>query len=864
MKYCLFKYVFSLIFVFLLIIGIFFSVFPNVVFAEDLVEGDFTYTVNDGVATITGYLGSAEIVEIPVIVGGYQTSHIGDFAFEDCNTINSVIIPDSIITIGRAAFSYCTSLTSIVIPDSIITIGNGAFDSCTSINSVIIGDNVTTIGDFAFISCVSMSSMTIGGSVTIIGDYAFDSCFSLTFLTIPDSVTKIGYAAFYDCHELTSVYIGSNVSTIEDYVFQYCSSLTVINVSEANANYASYNGVLYNKDLTFLIQCPAGKAGTINIPDGVTNIGYNAFYKCSALTDVTIPGSVTIIGKAAFFSCTNLTSILIPENVDSIGDYAFSYCSLTSINIPNNVITIGAHSFSHNPLTSVTIGINVTGIGNYAFKSCTSLNSITFLGLVTPYTVGQYWIEDTNINIRGHAYATSNFPAPGNIFNGLKMGAYISENSPPVFDMPIPVNDSMGNTLSFNWSIPINDPEGNNFNWNVHCNNGQSSNAYGDSNGLKSLSLFGLEHSTTYTVWVNATDTTPEGSGLYTREWYTFTTLESGNNPPVFPQAPSPVNGSNGNPLSLNWSLKINDLEGDYFSWTVQCSNGQTSTGTGENNGTKSLQLSGLSYSTKYKIWVNVTDSEGSGKYTRKWYIFTTKSSPGDGGNGGNGGDGVPPSDENKKPIADASAGEPYHGFINSEIVFDGSRSSDRDGNITKWQWDFGDENNGTGKTILHTYTKAGTYVVNLTVTDNEGATNTYTTQCIISQKTNRPPTKPSITGTIKGTINTVYEYTVSSRDADNDMVKYTFDWGESSSKSQSSEFMPSGKSYKMNHSWTTPGQYVLIVTVTDGQTESNSTLTIEINAGEKGTKETPGFELVVVILAIALIFLFKIRKIRF
>ena len=134
------------------------------------------------------------------------------------------------------------------------------------------------------------------------------------------------------------------------------------------------------------------------------------------------------------------------------------------------------------------------------------------------------------------------------------------------------------------------------------------------------LSLSGLAYSTTYKVWVNATD--PTGSGLYTRRWYTFTT--KANNPPVF-GTPSPANGSTGNSLSFSWSIPINDPEGNIFSWTIQCSNGQVNSGTGASNGTKSLALSGLANSTSYKVWVNATDPTGSGLYTRRWFTFTTQ-----------------------------------------------------------------------------------------------------------------------------------------------------------------------------------------------------------------------------------------------
>ena len=95
-------------------------------------------------------------------------------------------------------------------------------------------------------------------------------------------------------------------------------------------------------------------------------------------------------------------------------------------------------------------------------------------------------------------------------------------NQPPIFGSPTPSNGSIDNPLSLTWSIPINDPDGDQFNWSINCSNGQTSSGIGDINGTKSLSITGLAYSTTYTVWVNATD--PTGSGLYTKEWFTFTT----------------------------------------------------------------------------------------------------------------------------------------------------------------------------------------------------------------------------------------------------------------------------------------------------------------------------------------------------
>ena len=99
-------------------------------------SGDWTYTVTDNQATITGYSGDGGAVEIPAEVDGVSVVKVGDEAFKDNTSVTSITIPDSVTSIGNDAFRSCTSLTSITIPDSVTSIGDWAFAWCDNLTSV--------------------------------------------------------------------------------------------------------------------------------------------------------------------------------------------------------------------------------------------------------------------------------------------------------------------------------------------------------------------------------------------------------------------------------------------------------------------------------------------------------------------------------------------------------------------------------------------------------------------------------------------------------------------------------------------------------------------------------------------------------
>ena len=169
---------------------------------------------------------------------------------------------------------------------------------------------VTDIGDGAFDQCFALASVTIPSSVTRIGDGAFNSCDDLTSVTISSGVTSIGKRAFSYCDSLPSVTIPSSVTSVGDNAFGGCGKMTAIHVESRNDSYCSVDGVLYDKAKSVLLQCPAGKTGSVTIPPGVTSIADSAFDRC-VLTSMTIPSSVTRIGSSAFEYCRALAEVFV-------------------------------------------------------------------------------------------------------------------------------------------------------------------------------------------------------------------------------------------------------------------------------------------------------------------------------------------------------------------------------------------------------------------------------------------------------------------------------------------------------------------------------------------------------------------------
>jgi len=278
-----------------------------------------------------------------------NVANIGINTFEGCSGLTNVTLPAGLTTLPDYLFSGCSKLTSVTIPAGVTRIGNGAFDGCHLLPAITIPAGVTSIGNYAFRSCRSLADLTLLGGVQTIGYYAFAGCWKLTSASFPAGLTGIGDYAFSYCPALASVTLPAGLTRIDSYAFISCSSLAGVTipasvtsigfsvfagckssqyftVEEANPNYRSLDGVLYDKSVTRLMAYPGDRAGSFIVPDGVLSIDSKAFSGCANLTGISMPPSLTTIGDGAFSSCPLLENITIPPSVTWIDTFAFSYC----------------------------------------------------------------------------------------------------------------------------------------------------------------------------------------------------------------------------------------------------------------------------------------------------------------------------------------------------------------------------------------------------------------------------------------------------------------------------------------------------------------------------------------------------------
>ena len=272
--------------------------------------------------------------------------------------MTSVTIPASTISVGECAFGTCDGIQSVTIKGG--NVGGRAFSGCSNLRTLIMEGGLVYGGEdedygilAPFEGCPLTSLQVTGGTI---GYYAFHQQRSLTSISL-QNCTLSGERAFRDCIGVKSVEL-TNCKVTGTYVFDGCTNvrsvtLTDCVVSSTNPFYLLNASYLTSVTVTggslggegAFQNCKALK--TLNLGEGLTQIGTQAFHGCTGLTQVTIPDSVTSVGVNAFYGCTGLKSVDLGSGAESIGANAFNGCTaLTGIAVPDSVTSIGEKAFN--------------------------------------------------------------------------------------------------------------------------------------------------------------------------------------------------------------------------------------------------------------------------------------------------------------------------------------------------------------------------------------------------------------------------------------------------------------------------------------------------------------------------------------
>ena len=286
-----------------------------------------------------GELSEAEAAAVTSLKGAFQWN-------QNISSFDELRYFTSLTEIEERAF-IMTGLKSITLPNTIKSIGNFSFEGCTQLSSIVFSENLEAIGWSAFHNCKSLENISLPYSVKDVYGSAFNGCSGLKKLDLPGSLVSIGEMAFADCTSLESVIITSFLTNIESDSFYGCDGLTSIRVEEGNPAFDSRdncNAVIRTQDDELVIACK-----TTVIPNTVKVIGKNAFGGLKELREITLPASIEHIGAVAFYGCDNLQEVIsqmsIPCTVDETAfltnyseDNGYTFTTAT-LHVPEGCVT---------------------------------------------------------------------------------------------------------------------------------------------------------------------------------------------------------------------------------------------------------------------------------------------------------------------------------------------------------------------------------------------------------------------------------------------------------------------------------------------------------------------------------------------
>ncbi len=354
--------------------------------------------------TVIGNLGGLNCESI-VLAEGITT--INNSAFANCQSLQKVVIPSTVTSIGTGIFQGCENLVqksfggndtlevkdgivlsedkttallyvgdapegTVTVPETVTTIEKFAF-SYANINKLVVPATVNKIVENAFSNSLIREADISMGTQKYLPQNAFENSTLLKTVTLAAGITTIQVSAFKGCTSLSTVNIGADKVKLKNSAFYYCSSLETFpfeKIEELGDSVFAYAGI---KEYTFA--------------QDATEVAAKQFENWNNLTTVTLPASIQKIGESAFDGCKALATINIDDGSElaEIGARAFAETAIGALDLTtcNNLTVIGANAFYNcASLTSIKLPSSLNIIGSAAFAGCSALQeiSIPFVG----------------------------------------------------------------------------------------------------------------------------------------------------------------------------------------------------------------------------------------------------------------------------------------------------------------------------------------------------------------------------------------------------------------------------------------------------------------------------------------------------
>lgn len=398
-------------------------------FAQGGVTGE--YTIPDKITKIAEV--AFQFSNITKITLSQYTTAIGDYAFSQCEKLESINNWNNVEIISPYSFYKCESIGKISLPTKLKTISEYAFSGC---NKMYINNNslknVTSIGHYAFSGCeifkcvddsTGEESPLNFDNITQINTGTFQNCSHLTKVSINDKITEIRSCAFENCTNLVSVSISteSKLNTIDSSAFKGCEKLTNLQFPK---NLTTIGDSAFEDCKAFLgnSQLPQGAPAEYGLilPENVTSIGSSCF-KNSKIAILTITNGLKIIPDSAFSGCELFFfNISNANDLIEIGTKAFYNCKTLGIapsgilSLPKNLQTIGDRAFEGcTAIKKISLPSKLRQLGNFCLATNMADTVITInKELSTPPVFTSSGKESTTSLPLGNIFATpNNIPA---------------------------------------------------------------------------------------------------------------------------------------------------------------------------------------------------------------------------------------------------------------------------------------------------------------------------------------------------------------------------------------------------------------------------------------------------------------------